>query len=484
MKMFVLSATTALLLGAHAFAAPGQAQRIEVDALGVHVVDAPAAPVISDSVFPQDLLWMYRNSFFAIPSTVAFSSIDRFGWVGQDLNGMRLQRFALPGDGTPTDPIISPAGSLTITAAAAGADLIAYCDGGYSSGLPVTLKVLGSADTEPRWTFAFPPEYTSVGYYNLAVSRDGSTIACGVVYYNNGFFQRLYFFNADGTQRGPSRDFTSQLSGLDLDDTGSRCITSSNIGHVIDTATNTDIFTAPSNANGHHRISGDGRTIVFGGFGLTVYKDSGSGFQFYMNNSLANHWSGAAMALSRDGNTLGACLYDYTNYLNTRTRIWDLPSQTMLGEYTTTGGGSVQDAVREGQISDDGSVFAWGSWGTGDNAHPEVMIFNRSAQLIGSIDTPGSVFAVDVSANGRFVLAGSKAVHANEFGNGGDVTAFDVGGGCPADFNGDNQIDFFDYLDFAQAFNDEDPTADFNGDNQIDFFDYLDFAQAFDEGCD
>jgi subtilisin family serine protease len=54
---------------------------------------------------------------------------------------------------------------------------------------------------------------------------------------------------------------------------------------------------------------------------------------------------------------------------------------------------------------------------------------------------------------------------------------------CPADFNGDNQVDFFDYLDFAQAFNASSPAADFNGDNQVDFFDYLDFASAFDVGC-
>jgi hypothetical protein len=64
------------------------------------------------------------------------------------------------------------------------------------------------------------------------------------------------------------------------------------------------------------------------------------------------------------------------------------------------------------------------------------------------------------------------------------LTGYACGGDdCTADFNGDNQVDFFDYLDFAQAFNDEDPSADFNGDNQIDFFDYLDFAQAFDAGC-
>ena len=54
---------------------------------------------------------------------------------------------------------------------------------------------------------------------------------------------------------------------------------------------------------------------------------------------------------------------------------------------------------------------------------------------------------------------------------------------CPADFNGDGQADFFDYLDFVQAFSDDDPSADFNGDGQVDFFDYLDFVAAFDQGC-
>jgi hypothetical protein len=55
--------------------------------------------------------------------------------------------------------------------------------------------------------------------------------------------------------------------------------------------------------------------------------------------------------------------------------------------------------------------------------------------------------------------------------------------GCPADFNGDQTSDFFDYLDFVAAFDAELPTADFNGDNSVDFFDYLDFVAAFDIGC-
>ncbi|MDX2146195.1 MAG: hypothetical protein SFZ23_01635 [Planctomycetota bacterium] len=55
---------------------------------------------------------------------------------------------------------------------------------------------------------------------------------------------------------------------------------------------------------------------------------------------------------------------------------------------------------------------------------------------------------------------------------------------CRADFNADGQVDFFDYLDFSQAFATDDASADFNRDAQVDFFDYLDFSQAYAEGCD
>ncbi|MDX2148997.1 MAG: metallophosphoesterase [Planctomycetota bacterium] len=52
-----------------------------------------------------------------------------------------------------------------------------------------------------------------------------------------------------------------------------------------------------------------------------------------------------------------------------------------------------------------------------------------------------------------------------------------------ADFNADGVTDFFDFLDFAQAFNVQDAAADFNADGVIDFFDYLDFADRFAASC-
>ncbi len=54
---------------------------------------------------------------------------------------------------------------------------------------------------------------------------------------------------------------------------------------------------------------------------------------------------------------------------------------------------------------------------------------------------------------------------------------------CPADFNDSGVIDFFDYLDFVDAFAANLPSADFNGDSIIDFFDYLDFVEAYARGC-
>jgi hypothetical protein len=54
---------------------------------------------------------------------------------------------------------------------------------------------------------------------------------------------------------------------------------------------------------------------------------------------------------------------------------------------------------------------------------------------------------------------------------------------CAADFNHDQSVDFFDYIDFVDAFTTSAPAADFNNDQSIDFFDYLDFVNAFTTAC-
>ncbi|XVJ60281.1 MAG: hypothetical protein HEQ23_13140 [Tepidisphaera sp.] len=54
---------------------------------------------------------------------------------------------------------------------------------------------------------------------------------------------------------------------------------------------------------------------------------------------------------------------------------------------------------------------------------------------------------------------------------------------CPADFNNDGFLDFFDYDDYVIAYEEGLPGSDFNGDGFTDFFDYDDFVAAFEQGC-
>jgi hypothetical protein len=58
---------------------------------------------------------------------------------------------------------------------------------------------------------------------------------------------------------------------------------------------------------------------------------------------------------------------------------------------------------------------------------------------------------------------------------------------CPADFNLDGQVDFFDYVAFVECYEHERcprfRTPDFNSDVFVDFFDYDAFVEAFENGC-
>ena len=65
--------------------------------------------------------------------------------------------------------------------------------------------------------------------------------------------------------------------------------------------------------------------------------------------------------------------------------------------------------------------------------------------------------------------------------------ALDVSLTCPADFNADGFLDFFDYDAYVGCFETgvcpAGNSADFNEDGFADFFDYDDFVAAYEQGC-
>jgi outer membrane protein assembly factor BamB len=91
----------------------------------------------------------------------------------------------------------------------------------------------------------------------------------------------------------------------------------------------------------------------------------------------------------------------------------------------------------------------------------------------GNLNQGGPVLGTD----GTLVIASTDTL----------VRAYRTAQSCPADFNADGFVDFFDFDDFVACF-EGDPcppgkSADFNNDGFADFFDFDDFVAAFEAGC-
>ena len=54
---------------------------------------------------------------------------------------------------------------------------------------------------------------------------------------------------------------------------------------------------------------------------------------------------------------------------------------------------------------------------------------------------------------------------------------------CPADFNSDGFVDFYDFTDYVTAFESGAAGGDFNGDGFVDIYDFSDFVTAFESSC-
>jgi hypothetical protein len=77
------------------------------------------------------------------------------------------------------------------------------------------------------------------------------------------------------------------------------------------------------------------------------------------------------------------------------------------------------------------AVTTWGSYDETSNKSPQVLVFNdKSNHTVFDYITPGSMFAVDLyvqratKSDTINVIAAGKHVHANTFGNGGDLFVF------------------------------------------------------------
>jgi len=214
------------------------------------------------------------------------------------------------------------------------------------------------------------------------------------------------------------------MNGVDLTDDGSiALVTEDNLAVLVDTSNGDTLFSVAGSGAGNvfYRISSDGNVFVAGGFALDVYKFDGTTYQRVIHFTQASTWFGGASIVSRDGSTMGSFAANFTNWLSGEVVLFEVASAQMIGSYPVSGTGDFQGTPVGAESNDNGTVMAFASWGTEFHDWPEVMVFNRSVELIGQINFPGSAFGVDVSADGQYIAGSAKAVHANQFGSGGRI---------------------------------------------------------------
>jgi len=346
-------------------------------------------------------------------------------WGAWTLQGARLSAYPILGNGTPDFEFSSFRSGNSGVASAKGADRMAFME---SNAAGNDFRIHGFKSTSggvPEWSFAFPVSDPNLpaSSRKVAVSYDGSTVAAVV---SDSVTQNstLYIFEADTGEIRSTWTDPLRMNAVDLTDDGSvALVTQDNLAVLVDTSDGSMLFSVAGSGAGNifYRISGDGNVFVTDGFALDVYKFDGATYQRVIHFTQASTWFGGASVVSRDGSTVGSFAANFTNWLSGEVVLFEVASAQLLGSYPVSGTGSFQGTPVGAQSNDNGTVMALASWGTEFHDWPEVMVFNRNVDLIGAINFPGSAFGVDVSADGQYVVGGSKAVHANQFGSGGRI---------------------------------------------------------------
>ncbi len=421
--------------------------RAEVNARGFFVVESasPGAPTvgqpgsaIATSPNPNPsaggLRWTYPNPVGMpwITQSTSVGNDGTFAWLGQNLNFERVTMAQTTDHQVPALPVYE---SMFMVAPFADV-FVAAAD--RAEGCAVLWIDPVNALREIRYHSGFQAlplaSRTDRPGQEIEITADGSVVAVGYTDVNSLAAVDLYDSSLAllGTLTGTIQTFREhEISG----DGSTVLIASQTDNFVFDVGTSTMTFQDSTTvSHDAHAIDFDGDTWARGGFdvgawkkGVTTYtrvltyNDPNLGFPVY-----------TACGLSADGSTFAVSAYDATDSNQFRVYCFALTptSSSLLWTFAHTSTGGLQNVPQAVEVSDDGRIIAVAAWGGQSNGQPEVLVFDRDLGNvpIQSIDTPGSAFTCDVSGDGQFIVAGTKAVHANTSGNGGEGYSLDVGG--------------------------------------------------------
>lgn len=284
-----------------------------------------------------------------------------------------------------------------------------------------------------EWLYTFPGETNSSAPHYVGINSDGTKLlAAAYSYYSDQFDVKL--FDLESTSSSfpqPSAQFTIADDPEEFvfaPDLEKACFVGPFSSTIYDLSSWSGNTTPPSTIVNH--FFGD---IDSGGYAVSdqwyvvgtrekirIYRRVGSSYtQVKEHPTLGLQNSQGIVEISGDESTLVAA----TNWFaNARMNVlaFDLESLTASSSPSMsrviTAAGSYAASVQDLSLAYDGSRFAVALTGDQLNTHDELQVFRPDQDTpIASFDTTGSLFGVDMSADGRAVATAGKNAHAADF---------------------------------------------------------------------
>jgi len=390
-----------------------------------------AKPIPNSSRFQTFVRWV-SSDFIAIGQDVATSPEGNNSFVGWNLNSMRASFHDNFSNVPLWEYYSDPAVYRNFVALSTNSDIIANAS--YHN-LYLFDKSTGAV------TFDFtPPDNLIAG--PVAVSRDGLLLVCATISPLAGGMHRVYAFAPPSTTPLWTFEFSDVQStgvyGINISADGSTVAVNGKFYGWVLNAADGSLRTEIEIGNTETKLamSADASVLAISelnGFVKAFAWDAQASeyallWQYRIPPGIFTNWA-TSVELSADGLTLMAGSLIFLSAGNDGSiYMFDTFGEGLpLWVYSGVG-----DYVDEVVLSDDGSLAAAATWGDLGHTLPDVLIFERNSNVpIFSINTPGSMFSLSMSSDGNTVVAGGKAVHARQFGNGGNVynIEVDLGGG-------------------------------------------------------
>ena len=200
---------------------------------------------------------------------------------------------------------------------------------------------------------------------------------------------------------------------------------------------------------------------------------------------------GSAIAVEGETVIVGAPWSDDVPFTSGSAYVFELIDGVWTETDKLTASDAVADAWFGASISISGDSLVVGAQGDSEigTASGAAYVFERidgtwteTAKLLASDGVDEDAFGSSVSVSGGTVLVGSRLDDDNGM-NSGSLYVFEIGCACPADVNGDGQLNVLDFVAFQLLWQAGDPAADCDANGEFNVLDFVCFQQLFQAGC-